>query len=299
MAAELLPRLKQLVQAFIMKLLAAKDFIGRYLGVFRQFGLWIVHLPEAVATGISRWTSNTCHVISEIALAIEIAIITLLRGIAIVIIALVSITLLYYATKWLRELYRRYQDYKGQRAFQQRYQRMDSERDADERQWLLREQARLETTEWRARLSEELRLQEERLEQDRRRQAERKQQAKAQEEQRRRIDGDRRVYGQWLGQCEALLSCLENMNRFPDPPFWPCTLQCKSSKDLRACHHTIERLYRASGKPFQELLKQEVRRWHPDKFSKCPKSSLMIIQAKAAEMFKIIQGLIEKYQSDR
>ena len=53
----------------------------------------------------------------------------------------------------------------------------------------------------------------------------------------------------------------------------------------------MKRLYQASGQRIEEVLKKERIEWHPDRFARCPPSSRDMIQAKAAEIFKIIQQL--------
>jgi len=85
------------------------------------------------------------------------------------------------------------------------------------------------------------------------------------------------------------------MTRFPDPPFWPCTAGRRDNGVLKACAHTIKRLYQASGAHLEALLEKERLEWHPDRFVKCPDSSREKIQAKATEMFKIIQALLDDH----
>lgn len=103
------------------------------------------------------------------------------------------------------------------------------------------------------------------------------------------VEDDRTIFRQWFARCEALLARPDTMTSFPDPPSWPCTKGCQTDPVLKACRHTIERLYRASGADLRTFLKKERQKWHPDKFSRCPRSSRGLMQAKATKMFQIIE----------
>lgn len=104
---------------------------------------------------------------------------------------------------------------------------------------------------------------------------------------------DRAVYLQWFAECGSLLSHRETMTRFPEPPAWPCPSNCQTNLILKACPHTIARLYRASGADLRQTLKEEKKKWHPDRFQRCPEPWRQEMVAKAQEMFKIIGILMD------
>jgi hypothetical protein len=254
-----------------------KDFIIRCYKFLKGSALCIYHLPKAVVMAISRWISSAGRAISDVGQAIKAVILVILRGIAIGTITILSLMLLCITLWALVKVFRIYQHKKQLRIQLEllaERQRKEAERLARAIEDAKMRQARAEET---RRRQEELRRQKEA--QERRQQEERKWQ-KARESQ-RRAENDHKAYRQWLGQCEVLLSSREAMTRFPDPPFWPCSEGCQAHGILKACQHTIKRLFQEPGSPLEELLEKERRKWHPDKFERCPDSSREHLKAKA------------------
>ena len=270
-ATKIVSRLKRLLQYLVN----AKDFIIRCYKALKGSVLWILHLPKAVATAISRWKSSTGRAISDVGQTIKATIQAILRVIAIGATTVLSLILLYIAVLALVNAYQIYQRKKElQRQLEQDAQRQKKE------------------AERRARMVADAQRRQAKLEESRRRREELERQKEAFEA-RRRADNDQQVYRQWLCQCDALLSCREDMTRFPEPPFWPCSSGCQPNGVLKACPHSIKRLFQASGVDLHGLLEKERLKWHPDKFERCPDSSREQLKAKAEEMFKIVQALLD------
>ncbi|KAF2103546.1 hypothetical protein NA57DRAFT_72522 [Rhizodiscina lignyota] len=275
-------RTQQAWNAIYQSLLGVGDFFLRCVKAVKSSALWIAHLPKATITAISQWMNRTSQAISTGVHAILAAIKLFLKVLGFGILVVLSLVVLSIAVQAVVRIYRRYQHEE-----QLRIQRE------------LRAKHRREEAERQARIREEAERGQRRAEEHRRQEQERK---RREEAQRRRQTGEnkRKVYKQWLAQREALFACREAMTRFPDPPDWPCTAACPDNEVLKACRHTIKRLYEASGvDDLQELLEKEKLEWHPDKFGRCPSSSREMIQAKVTEMFKIIQALLDESRQSR
>lgn len=255
-----------------------RDLVLGCYETLRRSALWVVHLPRAVLWSIAQWISTIKRAIRSGAHAAMIAVMGFLKVLALGIVTVSTIAVLIYA---MRKLIPPIWKLARQRQRDQREKHRQKEDERRQREW--REGQERERT---GRTNETHRLQKEEEE----RQEQRRQQA---EESQQQVDAERKIYRQWQKRCEALLSCRNTMTGFPDPPFWPCTAGCRDNEILKACRHSIERLYRGSGSSLGEVLKQEKIRWHPDRFAKCPAPSREHIVAKATEMFKIVQVLLE------
>ena len=270
---DLIKQVQQYYQEWIQAIQIVPDTAMRYYKVLKGFVSRLIHLPKAIITFISRWISNAGRAITDFAVALEMFILAVLRGVAMGIITVLSIALLYFTAVALVKAYKRARERQAQREIAARYQREEAERRAQQAE------------EFKRRV---------RYEELRKRQEELARQTKIAKSQQRAAD-DRTLYRQWLAQCEALLSCREAMIRFPDPPSLPCSSKCLPNPPLKACPCTIERLYRASGADICTKLREEKIRWHPDRFARCPEPSRKEITEKAQELFKIVQILLDRH----
>jgi type II secretory pathway component PulM len=274
MSASIMAKIVSQLKHLLRNLVNAKDFIIRHYKALEGSVLWILHLPKAAATAISRWISRTGRLISDVGQAIKATIQAVLRVVAIGITTALSLVLLYITFRAMVKVFRIYQ----------REKYLQTQRE-------LHAQLQKKEAEQRARMLEDARSQA-RLEESRSRQEELGRHREALEAQ-RRADDEKKAYRQWLCQCEALLSCRETMTRFPDPPFWPCTFRCQPNGGLKACPHSIKRLFQASGADLKGFLEKERVKWHPDKFERCPGASREHLKAKAEELFKLIHTLLD------
>jgi hypothetical protein len=105
------------------------------------------------------------------------------------------------------------------------------------------------------------------------------------------------AFESWKVYRERVLDVKKTMTKFPEPyAHFDCTdAACKQRKRrLQLCQHGIEKLYRAAGGDLEQLLKDERRTWHPDRFSACPADSGRDIYLKATELFQVIDGLYNR-----
>jgi len=272
----------------------------RLLNHIRNSILWFIYLPKVIALAISRWVRITLQTIGDginnttasiirffsaliRALAITVAITVALVAFALVMKALVTT----YREHQLRiELMRQREDY--ERREQERIRRQEG-------RWRERE---------RGRQYEQQRKKQGRQEQDRkqreqnhrREQEEQERQRQQNEQQFQRSEAEHRAYNQWREQCEDFFKNIKSRVIFPNPPFWPCSAGCTVYEGLKACRHSIKKLYQASGHDLGKLIKEERQFWHPDKFSRCLQSARDDIKAKATEMSKIINALKDEMQ---
>jgi hypothetical protein len=257
--------------------MAIRDTVLYYYKALKGFVLRLMHLPKAMINTISRRISDAGRTVTNFAEALKAFVQAVLKGLAIGVVAIFSITLLYLAAVALVRAYRVYKrerEQQAQREIAARYQKEEFERRTKHAEYIREQRLRYEAC----------RKQQEELERQ-------QQIAKSQQ----RAADDRTLYRQWLAQSEALLSCREEMTRFPDPPIWPCASKCPRDPTLKACPCTIERLYRASGSDLWTKLEKEKTKWHPDRFARCPEASRKEITEKAQEMFKIIQNLLDRH----
>jgi hypothetical protein len=183
----------------LRNLVNAKDFIIRYYKALEGSVLWILHLPKAAATAISHWISRTGRLISDVGQAIKATIQAVLRVVAIGIMTVLSLVLLYITFLAIVKVFRIYQREK----YLQTQRELHAHRQKEEAEQIAR---MLEDARSRARLEESQRRQEEL--------GRHKEALEAQ----RRADDEKKVYRQWLCQCEVLLSCRETMTRFGRAP---------------------------------------------------------------------------------
>jgi hypothetical protein len=103
----------------------------------------------------------------------------------------------------------------------------------------------------------------------------------------------RATFDAWNKEIDVLLEDKEGLRVFPPPPIGFCTIACRKNKSpLGFCEHSFKKWYEASG-DLEETLRAEMRRWHPDRFTKCAINIKEDMVANTTEMFLIIQELIE------
>jgi hypothetical protein len=275
------------IRNFIQSLINAKNSIIRLFRAFKAIALWVFRLPNAVATAISRWINTTGQAITNVGHAIKIFIGLFLKWIAIGAFTIWSLALLVCSLLWMWRRYRIYRHEKDLR-IQAELDAQRLRRETEQRARLIKDAATKRAKEKESRRRQEYIQQQQEL----RRQEDLKQRETWEKLQ--RAEHEQKLYRQWLGQSEVLLSSRETMTRFPEFPFWPCSYGCPGSGALQACQHTLKRLFQASGTPYRGLLEKEKLRWHPDKFERCPESCRKRFKEKATEIFKIIQTLREE-----
>jgi len=281
-------------------LAAARDFIIRCYNTLKSCALWIAHLPKSVASSISRWIHAIGSAISAVVHAIKVAIV-------VVTISLITVIIVYTIVVGAIKLLRRYQQHR--QVEQENKLREQAEQRRREELFLrvrkLEAEAKI-LKEENERHRREQRQKEEREaerkhkdEQDRRRKREQRQRQQGQEK-RRRAESDQNAYQDWQKRCDNFRENREASTTFPAPPTWPCTTSPPCDRGiLDACRHSIERLYRASGRDIEEVLKRGKLEWHPDKFAKCRSSCREEMQKKATQMFQIIQQLEDQLGRNR
>lgn len=72
-----------------------------------------------------------------------------------------------------------------------------------------------------------------------------------------------RKYAAWRRRCDLFFA--SGSGDIPEPPHWPCKeVGCQSPRLLKACQHSFEKFFVSSGR-LEEVLGEELRRWHPDR----------------------------------
>lgn len=283
--AESVQRTTDIITSILEAIRRMVSWLSRSWEAVKRFITWILYVPHAIISTIERWLTNIKHGFSAVFSAIKFfAKVCLLMLLAILF-------------AWLAfKAFCAVRNYSARRAEEKRYARAMREaelrfqRDKEDRR---REQERQERE--RAQQQQRERERQRKAAEEERLKRERDTRCKEQAEKRRALV-DRSAYNDWLSRCANFLANKQHATSFPDPPSWPCTI-CRENDILKACKHTIERLYRASGKDLRGLLKEERLKWHPDRLSVCPPPTGEAIRAKAAEMFKIIKSLSDEQAS--
>lgn len=275
----------------------------------RDFARGVAAFPKAILFEVLRWIKSTLTNIAssimtnfkwafwELLHLAEVAILKTLEVVAMVVFALCMLVLLCWILKRVclraRHELRLWKQRREERRRVERMERQVKERRREEEERKQKAEVRRREE---AKAREESRRQEEtRRQEGARKQEERRREQKerAERAERQRKESDRKTSMHWLAHCEVLLSHVETLTLFPDPPFRPCTeaTPCLDNTILRACPHSMKKLYQASGRQYKELVQIERRRWHPDRFAKCPMESREEVQRKATELFKIVDRL--------
>lgn len=149
-------------------------------------------------------------------------------------------------------------------------------------------------------------------EQRRREEQKRREQRARREKERMRRDEEQRakraeyVQRQQRAECHAAYrkwearrpSAVERrrVEDVPEPPAWPCDDPGCADRRIKACKHSLQRLYRAWDSEYFEILKKERSYWHPDNFEPFEDSRRRRVKEKVTEMFQIINSLYEAEQ---
>ncbi|KAI4147731.1 MAG: hypothetical protein LQ340_005417 [Diploschistes diacapsis] len=145
------------------------------------------------------------------------------------------------------------------------------------------------------RLKEAQRMQEER-------QARRREQEAA-EQTRRQAEALRYTQCKdWLHRADDALRNKDLMMEFPAFPRWDCPLTlnerypCSPSPRLGTCRHRVKALYSVEAE-LEKALKHTRKKWHPDKFMRCPEGTREDLIASVTEFFQILESLYEEIRS--
>ena len=278
---------------FWQSLASVLAFFERCYKALKSFALWVIHLPKAVVSCVTRWIHVIGQAISTAVHVVKVAIV----GLLIFLAGVIAVIILALGAIWLSQLCSQYwrtvQEKKSRELVEQqrREELLQQTRIREAQIRMLAENYRRYQCELLERQRREAECKR-KAEEERQRKEEQRQRQK-QQEARRHAESDQRAYKDWRQRCDRFRDNRETMTTFPAPPTWPCTAARPCDREiLDACRHTIERLYRASGGDLQERLKQEKLEWHPDRFAKCKQWCREEMQRKATEMFKII-GLLE------
>ena len=102
-----------------------------------------------------------------------------------------------------------------------------------------------------------------------------------------------RRFAAWYEETNAACKNPASMREFPQPPSWDCgNVSCRAerpSRALHACKCNLTALFREC-----PSLKAERVKFHPDKFSRCPADVKQEIQKAAAEVFVIVDQLLQQ-----
>lgn len=101
----------------------------------------------------------------------------------------------------------------------------------------------------------------------------------------------------WHDSISTALANLADLRTFPRPPWWVCKRAGSGEKcpvvAVGLCQCCAADLF--DGRD----LKAERRKFHPDRFSRCPENARKVVQADAADVFKVVDALYEEKVADR
>lgn len=281
--AKLVKEMSKTCSIISVSIFDVRDFILRCIKALKGSAQWAAHLPKAIIISISRFIDRVGQILNDAGSWVINAVCLILRAAKVGLLSILSIALLVLVAKVLLAVHRKYEANKQ-----------------EQMRKTLAEEHRKKRVEEHTRYREGMARREREEEARRRREEELRRKREEQEAQKRNhiIEDEMKIFGRWLAQSEALLACKEEMTRFPDPPFWPCATGCPESGILKACKHSIRKLYLASGAELKCLLQSERARWHPDRFVRCPEPSREVIMAKATEIFKIVDAWWKEEQAN-
>lgn len=109
------------------------------------------------------------------------------------------------------------------------------------------------------------------------------------------------TYIAWRLKADEALASKETMTAIPQLPKWTCYVKgCERIEEVKTCRHSIEKLFECAhgyaGLDRESVLKEEWRRWHPDRFQRCPEWSKQSIAKGATVIFQVIGSLLEEYK---
>ncbi|KAK0301793.1 hypothetical protein LTR01_009156 [Friedmanniomyces endolithicus] len=112
-----------------------------------------------------------------------------------------------------------------------------------------------------------------------------------------------RKYRIWRRECDgAFQPQTTSFTHFPEPPYWLCEKdECAlQNRYLKACEHSLRRLFEAAGDNLRTTLADERTRWHPNgatgsMFYRLQEKPLgPEVKKKAEELSQILQKLIDE-----
>lgn len=111
------------------------------------------------------------------------------------------------------------------------------------------------------------------------------------------------TYGEWSALAAIALGSTASMTtaNFPQVPSWGCCKDKQGMRKLVACEHEIERMVTklANYGEIVAAFKNEMRRWHPDRFVSVPEPHKREVQAMAQELYQAFNNAKEKMDRPR
>lgn len=261
---------------------------------YRSAAQWIIHLPLRLTATIQHFLSAVWHAcvvsfvfVGKVTLcALGVcALITLARG-------------TFRLSRWIwqrcshtrNEIRRKIEAEARAQEHAALFQRMRQELDERAASERRREQEKARQEE--AKKQQEQRWREEAARAQKRAQEHRQRQQEALKAQQKQ--DDQRLYQAWRERCNAAFDSPSRAREFPQPHHWACTeIECGRQRHLKACCHSLRRLFSANDS-LQQTLGEEKYRWHPDRpwFIELEKRGIGDARAVATELFQVIGMLL-------
>ena len=109
----------------------------------------------------------------------------------------------------------------------------------------------------------------------------------------------RRCFDQWQADSDIFFNNIAAMQRFLEPQMDRCD-ECRTQDqhievvfELRICQHSLEKLLLSSGN-YEETLRRERRKWHPDKLHRTAEPVKDEMISKATSIFQMLEALHSK-----
>lgn len=108
---------------------------------------------------------------------------------------------------------------------------------------------------------------------------------------------DERKYALWQTACDTVFSDPATANSVPQPPAWPCAdPSCRMPRPLRACKHSLERLFSSTGG--LEEIRRARQKWHPNNaiFAKLQNAGVQDAMVYANEMAAVLNDMVDRME---
>lgn len=174
--------------------------------------------------------------------------------------------------------------------------RREEQRELEEQRKKGEQEEQRKEDEQRRREEQKRREQRARREKERMRRDEEQRAKRAEYVQRQQRAECRAAYRKWEARRPSALEERRRVEDIPEPPAWPCDDPGCADRRLKACKHSLQRLYRAWDSEYFEILNKERLYWHPDNFEPFEDSRRQRVKEKVTEMFQIINSLYEAEQ---
>lgn len=270
------------IQGLFLKLMASVKHAG---SAIRRATLWLYHAPARCGVLVIHAIGVAIEQIKVIILfAIKVA---LLCGAGLLTLLIAFLAYKAYKSYQARQDYRNIEDEPAQGSFQIQ----EAERRRMIHEHRRRQEHQRQEEDRRKHSAEQQRKAEETREEERNR--------KQDEERRRRLQqalcAQERLeqYNQWMIKCNRFFET--ESGEIPQPPSWPCSIgRCTEDRQLNACCHNLEWMFRATRKSKKEL-REERDRWHPNNaiFSRHDKSQ-PASERMATEITQVLQSLVDE-----